>query len=133
MPCTKETKYVSICVFTGSRFQQKIMPFQLKISNVKISTSYLNHDTLKRNPRISHRRCSIRNDVLRNFTKYTRKHLCQSFFFDKVAGLSPATLLKKRLRHRCFPVNFANFQRAPFSRNTSGQLFLKSLSERISK
>ena len=32
-----------------------------------------------------------------------------SLFYDKVAGLRPATLLKKRLCHRCFPVNFAKF------------------------
>ena len=52
-------------------------------------------------------------DVLRNFAKFTRKHLCQSLFFNKVAGM-PATLLKKRLLHRCFPVNFAKFLRTPF-------------------
>ena len=51
--------------------------------------------------------------VLRNFTKFTGKYLCQSLFFNKVAGLS-ATLLKKRLWHRCFPVNFVKFLRAPF-------------------
>ena len=28
-------------------------------------------------------------------------------------GLTPATLLKKRLWHRCFPVNFAKFLRTP--------------------
>ena len=33
--------------------------------------------------------------VLRNFTKFTGKHLCQSLFFNKVAGLRTATLLKK--------------------------------------
>ena len=44
--------------------------------------------------------------VLRNFTKFTGKHLCQSLFFKKVAGLRPATLLKKRLWHSWFPVNF---------------------------
>ena len=27
---------------------------------------------------------------------------------------APATLLKKRLWHRCFPVNFAKFLRTPF-------------------
>ena len=27
--------------------------------------------------------------VLRNFPKFTGKHLCQSLFFDKVAGLRP--------------------------------------------
>ena len=26
--------------------------------------------------------------VLKNFAKFTRKQLCQSFFFNKVAGLS---------------------------------------------
>ena len=44
--------------------------------------------------------------VLRNFAKFTGKHLCQSVFFNKVAGLRPASLLKKKLWHRCFPVNF---------------------------
>ena len=36
----------------------------------------------------------------------------------------PATLLKKRLWHRCFSVNFAKFLRTPFLQNTSGRLFL---------
>ena len=44
--------------------------------------------------------------------------------FNKVAGLRPAKLLKKRLRHRCYPVNFAKFLRTPFLQNTSGQLLL---------
>ena len=52
--------------------------------------------------------------VLRNFAKFTGKHLCQSLFFNKVAGRSPAILLKKRLWHRCFPVNFVKFLRTPF-------------------
>ena len=42
--------------------------------------------------------------VLRNFTKFTGKHLCQSLFLNKVAGL----------RHRCFPANFVKFPRTPF-------------------
>ena len=29
--------------------------------------------------------------------------------FKKVFRLEPASLLKKRLRHRCFPVSFAKF------------------------
>ena len=36
------------------------------------------------------------------------------YLFNKVAGLNPATSLKKRLRHRCFPANFAKFLRKPF-------------------
>ena len=55
-----------------------------------------------------------RNAVLRNSAKFTGTHLCQSLFFKKVAGLRPAILLKKRLWHRCFPVNFAKLLRTPF-------------------
>ena len=32
-------------------------------------------------------RCSVKNGALRNFAKFTGKHLCQSLFFNKVAGL----------------------------------------------
>ena len=65
--------------------------------------------------RSSHSRCSVRKVVLRNFVKFTWKHLCQRLFFNKVAGLSPAILFKKRLFRGCFPVNFAKFLRTPRS------------------
>ena len=32
-------------------------------------------------------RSSVKKKVLKNFTKFTGKHLCQSLFFDKFAGL----------------------------------------------
>ena len=72
--------------------------------------------------RSSHRRCSVKKGVLRNSTKFTGKQLCHSLFFNKVAALRPATLLKKILWHRCFPVNFAKFPRTTFLKNTSGWL-----------
>ena len=49
----------------------------------------------------SHWRCSVRNGFLGNFAKFTGKHLYQSLFFKKIAGLL--------LWHRCFPVNFTKF------------------------
>ena len=55
-----------------------------------------------------------RKGVLRNFTKFTRKHLYQSLFFNNVAALRPATFLKIILCHSCFPVNFVKFLRTPF-------------------
>ena len=64
--------------------------------------------------RSSHRRCSIRKCVLRNFAKFAGKYMCQSLFFNKVAVFRVATFFKKRLWHRCFPVNFVRFLRAPF-------------------
>ena len=36
-----------------------------------------------------------KKSVLRNFAKFTGKHLCQNLFFNKVVGLRPAALLKK--------------------------------------
>ena len=82
-------------------------------------------------------------DVLRNFTKFTGKHLCQILFFNDVTGLRPATLFlknsgkgfffcefckisknsfssglqlyfKKTLARVFFPVNFVKFLRTPF-------------------
>ena len=64
--------------------------------------------------RSSRREVFCKKVVLRNFAKFTGKHLCQSLFFSKFAGLSPATLLKKRPRHSWFPVNFTKFLRTPF-------------------
>ena len=72
--------------------------------------------------RSSHLRCFGKKGVLRNFTIFTGKQLCQSLFFNKVAR--PATLLKKRFWHRCFPVNIVKFLRKPFLPNTSGRLLL---------
>ena len=56
--------------------------------------------------RNSHRRCSIKKVVLKNFAKFAGKYLCH------------------RLWHRCFPVNSAKFLRTAFSQNTSGRLLL---------
>ena len=44
--------------------------------------------------------------VLKKFVKFTGKLLCQNLFFNKVSDLRPATLLKKILWYRYFPVNF---------------------------
>ena len=51
---------------------------------------------------------------VRNFTKFIGKHLCHSLFFNKCCRPRPATLLKKRLKHRCFPMNFVKFLTKPF-------------------
>ena len=39
--------------------------------------------------------------------------MCQRDFFNKVAGLRPATLVKKSLWQRCSPVIFVKFLRTP--------------------
>ena len=62
--------------------------------------------------------------VLRNFAKFKGKYLYQSLFLNKVAGLRPATLLKRRLWHKCFAMNFVECLTTPFLQNTSGRLLL---------
>ena len=52
-------------------------------------------------------------DVLKNFTILAGKHLCQSLF-NKVLGLQSCDFVKKRLQHRCFPVNIMEFLRTSF-------------------
>ena len=38
---------------------------------------------------------SVKKGVLRNFAKFAGKHLCQSLFFNKVAGLRRLGVKKK--------------------------------------
>ena len=45
--------------------------------------------------RSSYRRCSVKKGVPRSFTKFSGKHLCQSHFFNNVAGLRPELYLKR--------------------------------------
>ena len=66
----------------------------------------------------------MKRGALINFTKFTGKNLCQSLSFNKVAGPRTATLLKKKLWHRYFPVDFAKFLRTRYLQNTSGRLLL---------
>ena len=62
--------------------------------------------------------------VLRSFTKFTGKNLCQNLLFNKVAGLSIQLLLKNRLWHRCFLVNFTKFLKTCFDRTPPDDCFL---------
>ena len=74
--------------------------------------------------RSSHLRCSKEKRVLKIFAKFTGKHLFQSLFFNKVAGLRPATLVKKRLWHKYFPINFPKPLRTPILKNVCERLLL---------
>ena len=77
--------------------------------------------------RSSHRTCSLRKSVLRNFAKFTRKHLCQSLLFNKVAGLRPATLLKRDSGMGVFLWILQNFYKHLFYRTPLDGCFYKIL------
>ena len=72
--------------------------------------------------RSSHLRYSVKKGVLRNFAKFTGKHLCQRFLFNK-AACQTCNFIKKRISSTG-PVNFAKFLRTAFSQDTSGRLLL---------
>ena len=67
-------------------------------------------------------RCSVKNalfEILQNSQESTYARV--SFLIK----LQPETLLKKKLWHRCFPPNFAKFQRTPFLTEHLRWLLLK--------
>ena len=57
--------------------------------------------------RSSHWKCSVGKAILRNFAKSTGKHLCQSLFFNKVAG--PGLGLQLYYKREPDPGVFQNF------------------------
>ena len=68
-------------------------------------------------------RSSIKKAVLKNFAIFTEKHLRWSFFLNKNADLQPWNFIKKRLKHRFFPVNITKILRAPVLENICQRLF----------
>ena len=45
-------------------------------------------------------RCSVKKGDFRNFIKFTGKHLCQSLFFNKIAGLRPNSTWQISFAHK---------------------------------
>ena len=63
--------------------------------------------------------------VLKNFEKFSGKHLCQSLFFHKIAGLRTQVFTStQKLWHKCFPVNFMKLSRTLFHRTPPDDLLI---------
>ena len=75
-------------------------------------TNYIS-TKLKNNLRSSQRRCSVKKDVLRNFAKFTGKHLCQSLFLNKVAGTA-CNFIKKETLTQVFSFEFSEISKNTF-------------------
>ena len=97
------------------------------LNSLKITAKQRDFVTYLRSSRLE---VFCKKGILKNFAKFTRKHLCQSLFFNKLffkkktLTRRPATLFKKRLWHRSFPVNFAKFLRRPFFKEHEWLLLL---------
>ena len=55
--------------------------------------------------------------ILRNYSKFTLKHLCQSLFFNKVAGLA-CNFIKKETLAQVFSCEFCEISKNIFSYRT---------------
>ena len=88
-------------IFVSMQFLLFIQLLQV----LQMITSTTNNSTYSHsyNSRSSRQEVFCKKGFLRNFAKFTGKHLCQSLF-----------LIKKRVWHRCFPVDFAKFLSTPF-------------------
>ena len=62
--------------------------------------------------RSNHQRCSIKQGVLRNFTKFTGKELCQSLFINKVA--EACNFIKKETLAQVFCSEFCEIFKNTF-------------------
>ena len=60
-----------------------------------------------------HQRCSMKKGVLRNLAKFTGKHLCQRFFFNKVAGQA-CNFIKKESLAQVFSCEFCQISKNNF-------------------
>ena len=69
----------------------------------------------------SHRRRSLKK-VFLEISQNAQENTCARVTFLITFQARPATLLKKRLRHKYFPVHFARFLRRYFLQNTSRRL-----------
>ena len=61
-----------------------------------------------------------KKDVLRNFEKFTGKHLCQRLFLNKVAGLRPkaCNFIKKKSLAQMFSCEFFEISKNTFFHRT---------------
>ena len=91
----------------------------------KIIRSNLSKTSAQINYRSSRPELFCKKGVLRNFPKFTGKHLCQRLFFNKVAGLRPnaCNVIKKESLVLVFSCEFCEI-----SKNTSGCCFCNYLS-----
>ena len=66
---------------------------------------------------------SLQEKVFLEISQNSQENTCARVSI--LIKLQPATLLKYRLWHRCFPVDFGKFLRTPFLQNTSWWVLLR--------
>ena len=95
-----------------------------------LSVTWLNFTVVKRNSQIwiTYHQMKFgkgiisRSSIKKLYLKIV-KQLCWSLFLNKNADLQSWNFIKKRLQHRCFPVNIAKSLRTPVLKNICERLF----------
>ena len=89
--------------------------WQLTLKMLKISNVFIKKKTISGNVKYRSSRTEVfcKKDVLRNFAKFTGKHLCQRLFFNKVAGLA-CKFIKKESLAQVFSCEFCEISKNTF-------------------
>ena len=66
--------------------------------------------------RSSHRWCSL-NKIFLKSSQYSQENICVGVSFNKFTDLQACNFAKKRLQHRRFAVNIANFKNTYFEKH----------------
>ena len=84
---------------------------------IHMCNNYRQYTTNYKTSRSSHWMCSVRKGVLRNFAKFTGKHLGQNLFFNKVACLRPEpyNFIKKEVLAQVLSFEFCEISKNTFS------------------
>ena len=91
-------------------YYKTVCPFNIFHSHKAMSM------TVSKTIRSSRTEVFSKKGVCRNFSKFTRKHLCQRLFFNKVAGLRP---VKKETLAQAFSCEFCKISKNTFFHRTS--------------
>ena len=91
-------------------YWRKFSFVKVALKRYSIACSVLSHT------RSSRQEVFCEKGVLRNFIKFTGKHLCQSLFFNKVVDLRPATcnFIKKETLAQMFSFEFCEISKKTF-------------------
>ena len=84
------------------------LPFNIKNYTMRSMTFF----------RVLFRSCSLK------FRNIHKKTPVLESLFNKVVGREACNFIKKRLQHRCFPMNIAKFLRTPILKNIYKRLLL---------
>ena len=99
----------SFCKHTNTLFLRPWFCYEVTVWEKSWVSPVLCYDSDKSNS--SRSQMFFKIGALKTFSIFTGKHLCESF-------ISTNNVIKKRLPHRCFPVNIEKFLRKLFLKTT---------------